>query len=615
MLSNVKTNIYTTNASFLFNNEVGKNPIFLYSNPGGGPAQTTTALNVPAVTDSNGDFVCAIVSKSTNIYNDQSVSVTTIPTATSVITEVIVEILYTSVGSGYVSATGTTTVTSLISFIEVERSLSTGGSFASTESGIYVFTVNSYAEAYFGPATTKPTGTIISFATPYIYLPTRGATDATGNVADSCTRGLGPEYYGYPVQQAIDFAASQYPEIGSCLSGGPSALPNTHCNAVSPETEGASGDLTSSTIITVTPGSASAIPSALPETESISPIAPAQTIPQPVVTPSTQVGNSQTPGSSNTLPTAASNNPSPSGSAVSASFAEGSIASAIASLIGAQPIAGSQTTISGTPNIIISTATTIPLAPSAPSISCLTTVISGSTNVIVSLATTVPLSQGVQSLPGSITIVSGTLNVVLGPSGTTSVPINSQFPGLTGSTTIVPGSAGGSSTYIIVTGPTTIPVVVGISPAQVSSGGSGDKSSAIASRTSSASTSSSGTSAPLQASGTPRAKDLGSFPPANIEPTTILRPSDAGLPHLPFTFFRLEFCIVPRGLDTTPIEFPHSGPSIDINTIFPETLHGHEPNAQYSEAGLVNLSAEPSLLEERHLPGNSFNVTVAVTRL
>lgn len=265
-ISNIETNIYTTNASFLFSNNIGRNPVTLYSNPGGVPAQTSTALNgtqtitagvtvaspaafwvystlkiitVPQVTNSNGDYVCATVSTSTSIETGRSFSRFSYPTSTQTRTSTITETLYTSIGSGYVSATGTTTRTETSYYTYYGYSVSTGGAFTSTEPDVYSFTVNSYANAYFGgSATTKPSGTVLTLATPYIYLPARGSAGLNGTDANGCNRSPGQENFGYPVQAAIDFAASQYPQIASCLPGGPSVLPATECSAVSPETEG-----------------------------------------------------------------------------------------------------------------------------------------------------------------------------------------------------------------------------------------------------------------------------------------------------------------------------------------------------------------------------------------
>ncbi|KAH8646402.1 hypothetical protein BGZ60DRAFT_244159 [Tricladium varicosporioides] len=259
-VSNIETNIYTTNASFLFVNNIGRNPVTLYSNPGGGPAQTSTSLNgtqtitagvtvaspaafwvystlkiitVPQVTNSNGDYVCATVSTSTSILTGTSISRFSSPTSTQTVTRTVTETLYTSIGSGYISATGTVTRTETSYYTYYGYSISSGAAFTSTEPDVYSFTVNSYANAYFGgSATTKPSGTVLTLATPYIYLPARGSAGSNGSNPSSCNRGPGQENFGYPVQAAIDFAASQYPQIASCLPGGPSVLPATVCSAV-----------------------------------------------------------------------------------------------------------------------------------------------------------------------------------------------------------------------------------------------------------------------------------------------------------------------------------------------------------------------------------------------
>jgi hypothetical protein len=76
--------------------------------------------------------------------------------------------------------------------------------------------------------------------------------------------------------------------------------------------------------------------------------------------------------------------------------------------------------------------------------------------VITESAGTVQTSEVLQSLPGSTTMesmVSGTLEVViLGPA---MVPVNPQLPELTGQTTVI-----SSTTYILVSMATTVPVVL-----------------------------------------------------------------------------------------------------------------------------------------------------------
>ena len=68
-----------------------------------------------------------------------------------------------------------------------------------------------------------------------------------------------------------------------------------------------------------------------------------------------------------------------------------------------------------------------------------------------------------------MTPISGTQAVVIGESGgTTLVPINSALPGLTGSITVISSSGEVPSTYVVVTGETTIP---GAAPTGGVSGG------------------------------------------------------------------------------------------------------------------------------------------------
>lgn len=65
------------------------------------------------------------------------------------------------------------------------------------------------------------------------------------------------------------------------------------------------------------------------------------------------------------------------------------------------------------------------------------------------------------NLPGSTTEIGGTLNVVLGTGASpTTLPLNSNIPGLSGSTFIsVSGSQ--TETFVVVSKPETVPVVLG----------------------------------------------------------------------------------------------------------------------------------------------------------
>ncbi|KAF8862686.1 hypothetical protein BDZ45DRAFT_182081 [Acephala macrosclerotiorum] len=128
------------------------------------------------------------------------------------------------------------------------------------------------------------------------------------------------------------------------------------------------------------------------------------------------------------------------------------IANAIASVMGLSPTSLSPTTISGTPEYVITALVTTPLLLSM-SISGSTTVISETPNIVFPSIMTIPAAQPISSLPGVLTDISGTPNVVI--SGPTTIPINPELPGLSGSTTVISGSS-----YVIVPSATTIPVAL-----------------------------------------------------------------------------------------------------------------------------------------------------------
>ncbi|KAL8946001.1 MAG: hypothetical protein Q9222_007542 [Ikaeria aurantiellina] len=127
-----------------------------------------------------------------------------------------------------------------------------------------------------------PSYTVISFSTPFIYLPIRGAKEGIDGEAqvwlgdnyhentDVAKRALAPaatlslptdgapEDFGYVPQALIDWMvknpdyAGQYPGLASCLPGGPSIKPNDACKAsAAPATLAPVPDLTINTAVTV----------------------------------------------------------------------------------------------------------------------------------------------------------------------------------------------------------------------------------------------------------------------------------------------------------------------------------------------------------------------------
>lgn len=269
-LSAITTNVYTTNASFPYSTDVGMNPIGLYYNDVRAVSETAKSLNgsqivtagitvnspaafnvyptlkvihVPAVKDSKGNLVCATVSSFASTYTGVSRSYTTIPISTRSNKVTLTATLYTTSGEGLISAIKTATVTTVDPVTENSYKVSTGGAFTSTYDAP-TFTANSNAEEYFSTKSGNPiSATVLSLATPYIYLPTRGSPSAQADdtkkpSGPSCGQLSGPENYGYPAQEALDFAASQFPELASCLPAGPAVIMGTICSAVSPETQG-----------------------------------------------------------------------------------------------------------------------------------------------------------------------------------------------------------------------------------------------------------------------------------------------------------------------------------------------------------------------------------------
>ena len=188
------------------------------------------------MTDSKGNVACATRSAFPSTYTGLSESSTGFP-YTETFTNVVTETLYTTSGRGLISSIGVVTTTIYFPDVETTYSTKTGGPYTSTYTDLPVFTVNTNAEAYFGKGH-KPTATVLSLATPYIYLPTYGAAGVTGDPTYACEQGAGPERYGYPPQEALDYAKLQYPELATCVPAGPEVLSESVCTTAAPATEG-----------------------------------------------------------------------------------------------------------------------------------------------------------------------------------------------------------------------------------------------------------------------------------------------------------------------------------------------------------------------------------------
>jgi hypothetical protein len=406
---------------------------------------TVKVINVPAVTDSNGQLVCA----------------------TSSVLGYHVPTQYISMYSG----------------------------------------INSNAEAYFGgydigiPASaarniTAPSysGITISFPTPYIYEPTRGATGKTGYYTHGCWYSALKEDYGYVPSSVIKHItdnpaiSSQYPGIASCLPGGPSILYVSTCGVAAPEINFPATDLTEHTIVTVSgndrlhpppgpvngPVTTTALPAPAPvnvpvKQSQVIPFTPTQTPPAgtEVAPPQGTAGNAVA-ATDTIIPLG------PQPLAAQTSFA--AVIPGQSSLVVSGPITvpvnpaiplpGSTTTISGTPFVVILSPTTILLppttVPAVPPASESTTSISGTAFVVIPSPTTIPLPPtAVPAIPlpsGSTTSIAGTPAVII--SDVQTIPVNSAFS-VSGSTTVVGGSAAVVSGTPTVVGGTTQVVVSG----------------------------------------------------------------------------------------------------------------------------------------------------------
>jgi hypothetical protein len=354
----------------------------------------------------------------------------------------------------------------------------------------------------------KPTGIVITFPTPFIYLPSR--TETSGEV-DICEETGGNENYGYVPQTVLDYMtanpaiSSQYPGLANCLPGGPSILRILSCAFLAPTSQDLAPDLTTSTVITLSAGgffrSGPAAPTVIASQTPLqtppatSPLAsspaskPSQSqqssAPRPPLSLSVSLPPPQPPASSiNSVPMPAGSSafaggsqstpagPSiPLGAAISpapSSVPAGlsiSVLGGSASLIpatldnpsSAPPtisvptnraplvmIPGSTATISGTPVVIISGPTTIPLSSLSglsTLISGVTTAISGTPVVVITAPTTIALPQttnpATPALPGLTTTISGTPVVIISTPAT--IPIVSGVI-ISGYTTVIGGS-------------------------------------------------------------------------------------------------------------------------------------------------------------------------------
>ena len=439
------------------------------------------------MTDSHGHKVCGTPSSFTNSVSFYGAN-TDLPVFQSINSNAEAYFGGLDIAGITSSPTHTTTETDTFSWTDPP----------STE--IATLTLTSYSTYYVNslgkpiPPGVTPTGVIISLTTPFIYQPTRGAK-GEDDEGQHCLQSSGTENYGYVPQTLLDFLvsneqySSQYPGLSSCLPGGPSIIQITSCESILPSVQYAGGDLTSSTVVIVTPPAApktqhQGTPSVPPATSPPN-SPPASTAGPPPANPTPIPSSNSPPNSSPNRPQSSPPNPlssnpaqPPASNSPAPPPSTPSLGSIINSIIGGQPantpspqnsspvvipnpttiplnqappgLTGLTTTVSGQPYIIVSSATTLPVQPTAQTYS--TTLISGTPYILIPGPTNIPLTVAPSGLTGITSMISGTLVLVV-PSSTSVLAL----PPLPGSMTVI-----GGTTELVITGPATIPVVSGV---------------------------------------------------------------------------------------------------------------------------------------------------------
>lgn len=351
----------------------------------------------------------------------------------------------------------------------------------------------------------RPTGVTISLVTPFIYAPERGAKGETGE-GRACLQSGESVNYGWVPQSLVDHLASneqyqsQYPGIESCLPGGPSILRIKECSSVLPTFVEAGGDLTSGTIIYVTPEGVQQPTTTeapvvkptstwtsddyppttqTPATELV-PTSTSDDYPPTTQTPATELVPTTTsddyPPTTQTpaielLPTTESNaapNTPPSASAIfQTPVPEPTLTPPIPPAVVFQSVEPTQTPIGSIINSILSPPspspnnpppivilpTTIPVAIAPPGLTGQTTTLSNTAVIIVSAATTIPPAPAL-TLPsglGITTTINNTPFLIIPSQTTIHIPPTGLPSGLGSTTTI-------SGTPFVVIQPTTIPI-------------------------------------------------------------------------------------------------------------------------------------------------------------
>lgn len=501
-ITNLETNVYTTNATFQTPEAYGTNLLQDFANNAPGPTETNSWYNAsqiviagqtivsPAaayiyttvkvitaapVTDANGNAACATPWSFTPVLGWHG-NTTTLPAATE--TQDINAEVFPSINSNAQAYWGSDVAGLSSSTLEdqtwtVTDSYSGYGTVpatatTATETGSIVkyFYVNSNFESINTEAAKQSVGGVtITLDEAFVYQPSTAAMGETGDGYTECRQGSGTEGWGYPPQTLIDYMAqnprlsSQYPGLENCIPGGPSIMLPTVCSAVSPATEESGGDLTDTTTIMVTP--TMPLDTAIPVSEgstTSSPVILPQTTPL-LATPSSSLAPPPVQTSSNNSPPpviippaqsppAGSPSPSviPSTENISAgtppsettSPIENPGSSVISNIPPNQPVQSSAAVIA---SAIASGIGASPLP--AP------TVIGGATVIIASGQATIPYNPAMP-VSGSTIVSGGSTEVIV--SAVETLSLSQILESLPGSTVVVSG------TLEVVLGPTTIPV-------------------------------------------------------------------------------------------------------------------------------------------------------------
>jgi hypothetical protein len=205
-------------------------------------------ITVPAVTDANGNVACATFSGFPSVFPETAFSTSSYPDTTYYDTETFIVTQYSTLpgGSSFLTPYTTYTTTTTYSYTDTIETYIPTAFYTTTVTDEPTFSyANQYAEAYFGNSNdTEPTGVVISLATPFIYLPSRGIDGATQEVGNLCAQSPGGSIdFGYVPQTLVDFLvanpaySSQYPGLASCLPGGPAVSSVETCSEPAPESE------------------------------------------------------------------------------------------------------------------------------------------------------------------------------------------------------------------------------------------------------------------------------------------------------------------------------------------------------------------------------------------